>query len=133
MIGTFGFPVPCLLLAVHAPVYAVAAGALAAGAGSSVSGTLDSTVQQQRVPASMLARIRALELTGAYTLGALGWVVIGPTSKIIGPTSLLGFAAGYAALSSAVVIALPAIRSITWRNPSPAATSATRPASHSGN
>jgi hypothetical protein len=125
VIGTFGFPLPCLLLALHAPVYAVAVGTLAAGAGSSVSGTLDSTVQQQRIPARILARMRALELTGAYALGAAGWIVIGPIARVMGPTRLLGFAAGYATLSSAVVLTVPAIRSITWRDPSPAATGAT--------
>ena len=49
------------------------------------------------------------------------------------PTSLLGFAAGYAALSSAVVLAVPAIRSTTWRNPSPAPTCAATTGSHSEN
>jgi hypothetical protein len=113
-IGTFGFPLPCLLLALHSPVSAVAAGALIAGAGSTVSGTLSTSVQQQRIPHQMLARINAITLTGSYALGSAGWALIGPLASRIGATPLLAFAAAYGAASSAVVLALPVIRSTTW-------------------
>ena len=112
--GTFGYPVPCLLLAVRAPVYAVAAGALLAGIGSAINGTLLTSVQQQRVPPQMLARVSAITMTGAYALGSAGWAVIGPVAGIVGPTPLLVFAAVYGAASSAAVLVFPAIRSIRW-------------------
>jgi MFS family permease len=122
VIGTFGFGVPCLLLALHAPASAVAAGALAAGCGSSVYGTLEATVQQQRVPASMLSRMTALTLTGSFALGSMGYAVIGSVAGVLGPARLLEFAAAYATLSSCVVLAAPAIRSVRWQDeaPSPA-------------
>ncbi|HVB46537.1 MAG TPA: MFS transporter [Streptosporangiaceae bacterium] len=113
-IGTFGFPVPCLMLALHAPVSAVAAGALLASAGAAVSNTLAASVQQQQVPGQMLARLNAITLTGAYALGSAGWAVIGPLAGVVGPVPLLAFAAAYGTVSSAVVLALPAIRSVTW-------------------
>jgi MFS family permease len=116
-IGTFGFPVPCLLLALHAPLYVVAAGAAAAGVGSGLSGTLGMTVSQQRIPPAMLARISAITLTGSYALGSAGWVVIGPLAGIVGPGRLLAVAAGYGVASSAVVLALPAIRTVAWLPP----------------
>jgi hypothetical protein len=112
--GTFGFAVPCLLLALRAPVSVVAGGALVAGLGAGISGTLTTSVQQQRVPQQMLARVNAITLTGAYALGSAGWAVIGPLAEITGPTPLLAFAAAYGAASSAVVLALPAIRSVSW-------------------
>ena len=105
---------PCLLLALHASVYAVTAGALVAGVGSGLSGTLTTSVQQQRVPPQMLARVSAITLTGAYALGSAGWAVIGPLADATGPTPLLAFAAAYGAASSAVVLALPAIRAVSW-------------------
>ena len=114
VIGTFGYPLPCLLLAVRAPVYAVAAGALVAGVGSEINGTLAASVQQERVPQQMLARINAIMLTGSYALGSAAWAVIGPLAGLIGPVPLLMFAAAYGAASSAVVLAFPAIRSIRW-------------------
>jgi MFS family permease len=115
--GTFGYPVPCLLLALHAPVYAVAGGALVAGVGSAINGIFGTSVQQQRVPQQMLARISAIEMTGAFALGSAGWALIGPLTGIVGSTPLLVFAAAYGAASSAVVLACPAIRSIRWCQP----------------
>jgi MFS family permease len=113
-LATFGYLVPCLLLALGAPVYAVAAGAAVAGLGSIISGTLGFAVKQQRVPRQMLARVSAITLTGSYALGSAGWAVIGPLSQVVGPRPLLAVAAGYASVSSMVVLALPAIRSVTW-------------------
>jgi MFS family permease len=117
VIGTFGYPLPCLMLALRAPVYAVAAGALVAGCGSAVNGALSSSVRQQLVPKQMLARISAITLTGSYSLGSIAWALIGPLSKAIGPTPLLAFAAAYGVLSSTVVLSLPAVRSLTWQQP----------------
>ena len=114
VIGTFGYPVPCLLLALHAPAYAVAAGALVAGAGGTAGGTLTASLQQQRVPHQMLARISAIQLTGSYALGSAGWVLIGPLAGLVGAVPMLAFAAGWGVASAAVVLALPAIWTVTW-------------------
>jgi hypothetical protein len=99
----------------HAPVYAVAAGAFVAGAGGAVFDTYWSTAMQQRVPAQMLGRTTAFALTGSYALGATGYAVIGLLASLIGPGRMLAFAAAYAALSSAVVLAAPAVRSVRWQ------------------
>jgi hypothetical protein len=128
-ICTLGYPIPCLMLALRAPVYAVAGGAVLAGLGGAIAGALDSTVQQQRIPPGMLARISAIQLTGAYALGSAAWVVIGPISGVVGAVPLIAFGAGYAALSSVVVAALPSIRSVRWQPATmPAATPGTGPA-----
>jgi hypothetical protein len=122
VIGSFGYAAPCLALALHAPVYAVAAGAVVAGVASTTFGTYFSTVMQQRVPAVMLSRVTAFTLTGAYTLGAAAYAIIGPISGVVGATRLLAFAAGYATLSSAAVLTVPAIRAVTWPDsPAPGA------------
>ncbi len=112
VIGTFGYPVPCLLLALHAPAYGVAAGALAAGAGSAVFNTFSTTVLQQQVPPEMLARVTAFMLTGAFALGSAGFAVIGPVATVVGAGRLLGVAAAWGMLSPAVVLAVPAVRSV---------------------
>lgn len=119
-VGTFGYPVPCLLLALHAPVYLVAMGALAAGAGSAVGGAFRANALQQQVPPQMLGRINALTMTGSFALGSAGYALIGPLAELVGPATLLGVAAGYGALSSAVMLALPAIRAVRWQDPGPA-------------
>ncbi|HEY6480590.1 MAG TPA: MFS transporter [Streptosporangiaceae bacterium] len=117
VIGSFGYAAPCLALAVHAPLAAVAAAAALAGAGSATFVTFSATVTQQRVPAGMLSRVTAIELTGAYALGAGGFAVIGPVADAVGAASVLALAAAYSTLSSAVVLALPAIRAVRWPDP----------------
>jgi MFS family permease len=110
--GTFGYPLPCLMLALHAPLAAVAAGALAAGAGGAVCGTLSATVTQQQIPAGMRARVQAFTLTGAFSLGSVGFAVIGPLAAAVGAGRLLGFAAAWGLLAPVVVLAVPAVRSV---------------------
>ncbi len=117
MIGTFGYPLPCLMLGLRAPLYLVLAAAFAAGVGSTVFNTYDTTTMQQRIAPEMLARLTAFTLTGAYALGSMGYAVIGPLSTLVGPTRLLLFGAGYAALSSSLVLAAPAVRSVRWQDP----------------
>jgi hypothetical protein len=114
--GTFGYGLPCLLLALRAPLLAVAPAALAAGSGSAVFNTYWTTAMQQQVPARMLARTTAFALTGSFALGSAGYVVIGAVAGLLGPAPLLAFAAAYATISSAVVLAAPAIRSVRWRD-----------------
>jgi MFS family permease len=112
VIGSYGYAMPCLMLSLHLPLYGVALGACAAGAGSAVFNTYWSTVLQLRVPAEMLARVTAFDLTGSYALGSVGFVVIGPIAAVVGPARMLGFAAAWTAVSSTVVLSLRAIRSV---------------------
>ena len=131
-IGTFGYGVPCLALALRLPLAAVAVAAALAGAGSATSSAYFATVLQQRIPAAMLARVSAIDLTGAYALGAAGYAVIGPLADIIGPGRLLGFAAAYTTLSSAVVLTLAPIRRTRWLTPAPGIAPASQPAPDPG-
>ena len=113
-IGTFGYPIPVLTLAIHAPVYFVAAGAFAGGIGSAVANTYISTATQQQVPPQMLARVTSFTMTGSYALGSMAWVVIGSIAAVVGPGRVLGFAAAYATVSAAVVLSIPAVRAVRW-------------------
>jgi len=112
VVGSYGYAMPCLMMALHLPLYAVALGAGAAGAGSAVFSTYWSTVLQVRVPAEMLARVTAFVLTGSYALGSVGFVVIGPVAALVGPGRMLGFAAAWTVVSSTVVLSRRAIRSV---------------------
>ncbi len=117
MIGTFGYPLPCLMLGLRAPLYLVLVAALGAGVGSAVFNTYEATTTQQRVAPEMLGRVTGFTLTGSYALGAMGYAVIGPLATLIGPSRLLLFGAGYATLSTALVLTSPAVRSIRWQDP----------------
>jgi len=101
---------PCLLLALHAPLVPVAVAALAAGAGSAVAGTFWATTLQLDVPPGLQARATAFSMTGAFALGGSAYAVIGPVAAVLGAQPLLAFAAVYGLASPAILLALPAIR-----------------------
>jgi hypothetical protein len=115
-LGTFGYPVPCLLLALRAPGPAVAGGAFVAGAGGAVFLTFCLTTMQQQVPADSLARVSSFVTFGAFGLGAAGLALAGPAAQVAGITRVLGAGAAWAVLSSAVVLALPPTRQVRWRS-----------------
>jgi len=118
-LATFGFPLPPLSLALGLPAAAVAGAALLSGLGSALSGALSTTVIQQRVPAGALARVGAFEMAGAFAFGPVAFAAAGPVAAAIGARTLLAFGAAWAALGTAVVLTVPAVRQVTWLEPGP--------------
>lgn len=116
--ATFGYAAPCALLALSAPVAGVAAGALIAGVGSAMAGAFGTTALQQQVPKEALARVSAMETGIAFAFGPLAFAAAGPVAALVGARAVLGFGAAWSALSSAVVLALPAVRAVRWRSTS---------------
>ena len=115
-LATFAYPIPCLLLALHAPGVAVGAGAFVAGAGGALFITFCLTTMQQQLPADALARGSSFVTFGAFGLGAAGLALAGPVAQAVGIRSMLGVGAVWAVLSSAVVVALPPVRAVRWRS-----------------
>jgi hypothetical protein len=115
-VATFGYPVPCLLLALHAPGPAVAAGAFTAGSGGTLFVTFWLTTMQQQVPAEALARASSFVTFGAYGLGSAGLALAGPVAQAAGIARVLGAGAVWSVLSSVVVLALPQVRAVRWRS-----------------
>ena len=115
-LATFAYPIPCLLLALHAPGVAVGAGAFVAGAGGALFITFCLTTMQQQLPAGALARGSSFVTFGAFGLGALGLALAGPVAQAVGIRSVLGVGAAWAVVSSAVVVALPPVRAVRWRS-----------------
>ena len=115
-LATFAYPIPCLLLALHAPGVAVGAGAFVAGAGGALFIIFCLTAMQQQLPAGALARGSSFVTFGAFGLGALGLALAGPVAQVVGIRSVLGAGAAWAVLSSAVVVALPPVRAVRWRS-----------------
>jgi MFS family permease len=129
VIGTVAVPLPCLLLALRAPAFAVAAGAFTAGAGITMSGTFWATAMQQRVPAALYARMTAFNMTGAFALGSAGLAFVGPVAEAVGFTHLLGFAAAWGLASGLLVCCLPFVRRVRWQD-EPAGSAEPAPAAH---
>jgi MFS family permease len=116
-VATFGYGVPCALLALHAPVAAVAAGALVAGAGSALGGTFAAAAEQQQLPPGVLSRVSAFQTVAAFAFGPVAFAAAGPLAAVVGARAVLGFGAAWSTLSCAVVLALPAVRAVTASPP----------------
>jgi MFS family permease len=113
-IGTFGYALPDVPMALHASAVWVAAAAFCCGAGSAVFSTFYGTTLQQQVPPELLARVSALSIFPAYGVGVIGYAVDGPLAAAFGPAAIFGVGAVYGLLSSAVVLTLRSVRQVTW-------------------
>jgi len=114
-IGTFCYALPDIPMALHATAAWVGAAAFASGAGASLSSTFFSTTLQQQVPPDMLARVSSLSLFPAYGIGVIGYAIDGPLAGALGAQTVFGVGAVYGLLSSAVVLLLPSVRALRWR------------------
>jgi MFS family permease len=121
VIATFGYALPDIPMALHAAAPWVALGAFLCGAGSATSSAFTSTTMQQQIPPERLARVSSLTLFPAYGIGVIGYAVDGPLAAALGPAVVFGVGAVYGLLSSAVVLALPAVRAVRWRDKDPVA------------
>jgi len=113
-IGTFGYALPDVPMALHASAVWVAAAAFCCGAGSAVFSTFYGTTLQQQVPPELLARVSALSIFPAYGVGVIGYAVDGPLAAAFGPAAIFGVGAVYGLLSSAAVLTLRSVRQVTW-------------------
>jgi hypothetical protein len=115
-LATLGYPLPPLALALRLPLAAVTAGALLAGLGSALGGAISTTVTQQRVPAEALSRVGSFTMVGAFAFGPVAFAAAGPVAAVFGARAVLGFGAAWAVFGTLVVLAVPAVRSVTWQD-----------------
>jgi MFS family permease len=113
-IGTFCYALPDIPMALHASAPWVAAAAFCCGSGSALFAAFFGTAMQQQVPPGMLARVSSLTTFPAYGVGVIGYAIDGPLAAALGPSVVFGVGAGYGLLSSAAVLALPAVRNVRW-------------------
>src|SRR5919201_3306704 len=104
--------IPVVLLALRAPAWAIAAGALAAGFGLLLGNALWETTLQQQVSPATLSRVTAYDWFGSLGLQPLGYVLVGPVSAAIGVTSTLWAAAVVDLLVDAAVLSVPSVRAV---------------------
>jgi predicted MFS family arabinose efflux permease len=100
------------LLAMRAPVFAIAAAQAAAGVAIGFFVALWQTTLQQHVPEEALSRVSAWDWMGSFAFMPLGFVLAGPVSDQIGISTTLWIGVVWCALSTAVVVAVPGIRNV---------------------
>ncbi|MFJ9441807.1 MFS transporter [Kitasatospora sp. NPDC101235] len=113
-VAALGWALPSGALAAGAGLPWVAAGALVAGVGSAVCGTLYSTTTQKWVPVELLGRMTAFGVLGSFALGPLGLAAAGPLADRFGAGAVLLVGAVWQLVAGAVVLAVPAVRNRRW-------------------
>ncbi|MGW2375101.1 MULTISPECIES: MFS transporter [Kitasatospora] len=113
-VAALAWALPSAALAAGAALPWVVAGALVAGFGSAVCGTLYSTTMQQWVPPELLGRLTSYGALGAFVLGPLGLAAAGPLSARFGTGDVLSLGAVWQVAAGVVVLGVPAVRNRRW-------------------
>jgi hypothetical protein len=107
---TFPLALAPFLLAIHAPVIVVAAGAFVGGAAIDIFGVLWDTTMQRSVPEEVLSRISSYDALGSLLLGPVGLIVAGPLITGLGTTSALMIASVSVVVPTALALLAPGVR-----------------------
>ncbi|MDX7953934.1 MFS transporter, partial [Lichenihabitans sp. Uapishka_5] len=99
-------------LACGAPLPVDVAAAALSGAGFAVFTLLFDTTMQREVPPEALSRVSSYDWLGSFAPVPVGYALVGPLSALLGRDGALWFAAGWLALSSTVVLAIPAVHGL---------------------
>jgi MFS family permease len=99
-----------VLLGALAPVWALVAAGLAAGAQASVYNTLTTTAMQAEVPRHLLSRASAIVTLGGLLAVPAGMSLAGVAADAIGTADVLEIAAGWVLVSATAALAAPSSR-----------------------
>ena len=99
-----------VLLAVRAPVAAIAVAAAFAGAAFSFGTVVWETSLQERIPRERLSRVSAYNWMGAMVFLPAGYAIAGPVATAIGVSTTLWIGAAWIVISSLAVAAVPEVR-----------------------
>ncbi|MFD8083822.1 MFS transporter [Kitasatospora sp. NPDC059722] len=113
-VATLGWALPSAALAGGAALPWVVAGALVAGVGSAVCGTLYGTTMQRWVPPEALGRVTSFGALGAFALGPVGLAAAGPLAGRLGTGTVLALGALWQLGAAVAVLAVPAVRRRPW-------------------
>ena len=103
---------PLTLLAVAAPLPAIAFTACLAGATLSIFGAMWHTMLQSRVAENQRSRMSSYDLLGSLALLPLGYLIAGAAQAAVGAEMTLIGAASVVLVATVIVVRLPAIRGI---------------------
>ncbi len=101
---------PLVLLALRAPVAAIAAASFVASVGIGWGGTLWPTILQQAIPAHAISRVSAFDYMGTFAVGPLGYAVIGLVAANAGVSATLVGAAALGVCGTILTLSVPSIR-----------------------
>jgi Major Facilitator Superfamily len=108
-----------VLLAFHAPVYALVPAAAFAGFGFACGSVVWDTAMQRTIPPDKLARVGAYGWMSAMVFLPAGYALAGPISSVVGMRAYLLFGAVWLVVSTAFVARAPAIRDFSYEETAP--------------
>jgi MFS family permease len=101
---TLAWAWPMLALAFVASVWVIALGALVAGVGLAIFGTLWNTTLQREVPEELLSRVSAYDWFGSLAFLPIGLALVGPIEQAIGVrTTIVGATIAFVGLVAATL------------------------------
>ena len=112
-IALFGFALPLLALAAGAPFAVVAVTAFISGAAIGIFGPLWDTTMQRQLPPAVLSRASAYDWFGSMVFLPLGFAFVGTLAHLLGIDGTLYLGAGWLVVTTAVVVCLPGVTSLT--------------------
>jgi MFS family permease len=119
--------VPLVLLAVAAPLAAIAFATAVAGAALSVFTAIWDTTLQSRVPEDQLSRMGSYDGLGSLALLPLGYLLAAGGQSVVSAEATLIAGACVVLVATAIVVPLPAVRGIRNRDRSSSLSLATAP------
>jgi MFS family permease len=105
---------PLLGLAFHSSPALIALGALVVGTSGAISVALWDTTMQREIPARLLSRVSAYDLSVTFLLLPIGYAIVGPVSSAVGMQVSLVAAGGIALASVALVMLIAPVTRIDF-------------------
>jgi MFS family permease len=112
-IAVVPWAIPPAMLALRAPVFAIAAVAFISGAGLMIFNSLWETTLQRHIPDASLSRVSAYDWFGSLMMQPLGFALVGPAVVLFGQTRWLWIAFAGQLLSCLVMFVPASIRRLT--------------------
>jgi hypothetical protein len=112
-IALLPWSLPPAMLALGAPVYAIAAVAFSSGAGLMIFNSLWETTLQRHVPDAALSRVSAYDWFGSLLMQPLGFALVGPAVVLFGQARWLWIAFAGQLISCVMMFVPASVRRLT--------------------
>jgi MFS family permease len=112
-IAVLPWALPPSMLALRAPVYAIASVAFVSGAGLMIFNSLWETTLQRHIPDASLSRVSAYDWFGSLMMQPLGFALVGPAVVLFGQARWLWIAFAGQLLSCALMFVPASVRRLT--------------------
>ncbi|MFI1409701.1 MFS transporter [Streptomyces sp. NPDC020707] len=112
VLATFPAAAPIALLALRAPVWAVAVAMFCAGVSSDVFAVLWTTTLHREIPEEVISRVSSYEWFGSLAFAPLGLLVAGPLASTVGTGPALAGCAALVVTATVLALLSPQVRAV---------------------